>query len=87
MTAVRTLTHFELLDLRAAEAGRIVLTSTGFEDRDGDPVDEATMARLNQLWMDDYLDADVRGPHESAAVELTEKGRQALARDLQKSER
>ena len=80
------LNHFHRLDHQAAAEGRITLTSSGFLGDDS-PVDEPTRERLDWLWMDDYLDADVRGVDEPAVVELTDKGRSELARAEQESQR
>lgn len=71
------LTSYQMADLQAARRGDIMLTSRGFEF-DGNPVDDSTRERLDHLWMDDYLDADIRNPDQPAVVELTDKGARAL---------
>jgi hypothetical protein len=80
------LTSYQIADLRAAAAGQILLTSAGFEF-DGALVESTTRERLDRLWMDDYLDADIKGVEEPALVVLTSKGEQELARAEQESQR
>lgn len=78
------LTSSHLDDLVAVRDQKLYLSSTGFE-LDGAPVDGIVRDRLDLLWMDDYLDADISGPDKPALVVLTDKGKQALARAEQEA--
>ncbi|WP_433730861.1 hypothetical protein ACQP2Y_21200 [Actinoplanes sp. CA-051413] len=75
------LSSFHFKDLRAVGRGELFLSSAGFEFDDL-PVDGVARDRLDQLWMEDYIDADIRGRDAPAVLELTDKGRQALTREV-----
>jgi hypothetical protein len=77
------LTTLHLDDLRKVRDRQVWLTSAGFEfTGDGVPLSQMSPlrnARLDELWVGDFIDADIRGVNEPAVLELTGKGEKALA--------